>query len=228
MEELRLDELVRKGIVSLGDFVLYPLKQNVCKFTRGQTGVTNPEEQSFKTETDTKMRLARLADGSLILVAKDATKSKLRLQGWVGYSAGINTVDNMCKALYFNNELASDVRNITEDIFNQLKECNILSTTMECWLADQYEECRTINLHRYNRLYGKGVAVYNGMKLIKDNMVRYINLHSKEPVAYNTIREDNVYSLGVLPIAVLKKELIVVGGNGSEEQPWVLEAIIEK
>ena len=99
---------------------------------------------------------------------------------------------------------------------------------MECWLADQYADCRTRNLHRYNSFYGRGIAVYQGMKLIKDNMVKYINLHSREPEVYNTIRKDNVYSLGVLPIASLKKELIVVGGNGSEEQPWVLEAITEK
>ena len=133
------------GEIKIGDYVKYtptkvtltntsPIIQNLAKYSGNtdemynKTTGTNPISQ----ETTLKWRvLDKTPEGEIRLISEQPTESEVMLGGAKGYNNGVKLLDDFCKELYSNTNLATNVQNLKiEDIEGKLTS-EILSRVHE-------------------------------------------------------------------------------------------------
>ena len=97
-----------------------------------------------------------------------------------------------------------EVVTMNEDIFNQLDECNKKSPTRSYWLGSTYD-------------YEYPGYVDCGLRYVRSGNVHYSALYFSDGDA-----DTNCYD--VRPVVLLKSDLVVVAGSGTEEDPWKLRS----
>ena len=203
MKPIRLENAVETKLVGIGDYFYYQPLENEIKLTEEQTGYEG--EQILHTELGIKWRLDRLKNRRFILAANDATEQQIIFSGKIGHDEGPDTMNYTCDSLYFNRELATGVVAMDERIFYQLDKCNQTSPTRPYWLGSP---CVSTNA---------GYA-YFGLWRVGSGRVDYASLYISDGTAYTPY-------YGVRPVVLLKSDLVVVAGSGTEEDPWKLDEI---
>lgn len=167
-----LEEAIRKGIIAvgdvskgiLGDYIEYKTERKNCVLTPEQTGW--PEEQLFKTE-HLNWRLEKVGD-EVILIADDATMSKIYLKGKIGYEKGIDSMNYLCGKLY-TNFLAENVIIVNGDMFERgVSYCAssywVDSSSSDIYFGTEYFCIRIASSGRMidSFLYGLNGNAYSG------------------------------------------------------------------
>jgi hypothetical protein len=99
------------------------------------------------------------------------------------------------------------VISMDEGPFYQLTKCNKTSPTRPYWLNSQFE-C------------GDDEYSYFGIRYIQSNSIKEGDLYTSDSFGWS---EQN----SVRPVVFLKSDLMVIGGTGTENNPWVLKSLEE-
>lgn len=129
MAIIELSEAYRQNIVKRGHYIDYQPQNAYYILEKSDTGFN--EKQTFSTEP-LKWRL-EIFNGKIILIAEKPTEQRLGLKGEIGYKNGVGTQHKLCRKLYTNSSLASDVISMTVEI--QEANPHTLSKDYSYWLA---------------------------------------------------------------------------------------------
>lgn len=194
---LTLEEAFRDGLVKVGDYIDYQPIYVKCTFKEKDTGFE--KNQTFSTEK-LKWRLDEF-EGKLILIAATATEQLLTLKGNREYDEyGEKTQNKLCKKLYSNPSISSEVVSTSKEIQEQLKECNLIK--MSYWLPSR-------RVRYLINSASRGVHGLGGMGC----SVKFRSL-------FNSI--GYVRRQAVRPVVFLKSDIQInlEQGDGSKENPW--------
>lgn len=202
MKAITLEEAFREGLVKKGDYIDYQPTSATCMFDTSQTGWE--KVQTFSTE-QLGWQLDEF-EGKLILLADKPTEQLLTLKGKIGYERGVETQHELCKKLYTNSSLASDVISMTSEIQEVTKL--ILKGRYYHWLASSCVYA------------GKGIEFWY-VRLVNSGYVRSGQLWYSNLGSYS-------YSYGVRPVVYLKSNIQITNveqGDGSESNPWKIAPV---
>ena len=120
---------VNNGIVKIGDYVSYiPDKANTDKLLEElnkYSGTIENTSETLTQELELKWRVLDAKDGKVRLISDEPTKSTITLFGAKGYNNAVYLLDKICKTLYSNSKLVSNVQNLKiEDIQEKMVEKN--------------------------------------------------------------------------------------------------------
>lgn len=209
-KQMTLEGYFNLGIVRPGDYVKYTVKDRICTLEEKHTG--DDSTQVFRTEKIV-MKLDTYK-GKLILVAEDATRSTIRLEGSIGYMKGPETMDYVCRTLYTNVKIAEKVVAMSEDIWNLLSPANKFT------IHDYVLSTRRIE-YKVDKIF------YSLRRTIRDCDRQRQYIENVEMCRSRTIGASSCL-LGIRPTAFIKPKLILIGGNGTKESPWILSSNSKK
>ena len=112
------------GKIKVGDYVSYTpdvASTDVVLDELGKySGATENKSLTLSQET-LNWRVLDVKDGHVRLISAEPTDLKITLSGAKGYNNAVYLLDKICKTLYYNSKLASEVQNLKiEDIQDHL------------------------------------------------------------------------------------------------------------
>lgn len=124
-EDNTLVSKFNSGKIKVGDYVSYIPDQastdEILEELKTYSGYDANNSSTLKQEMDLKGRVLDVKDGKLRLISDNATTSSIKLSGSKGYNNAVYLLDKICKTLYNNSKLASNVQNLKiEDIQDHL------------------------------------------------------------------------------------------------------------
>ena len=124
----KLVDKVNDGTIKVGDYISYtPDKASTEESVQelavySGTDANKTLTQEIDKETGLKWRVLDVKDGKVRLISDRPTSSTITLSGAKGYNNAVYLLDKICKTLYNNSKLASNVQNLKiEDIQDHLK-----------------------------------------------------------------------------------------------------------
>ena len=128
----KLVDKVNDGTIKVGDYISYTpdqastddILQELATYsgnTDSTKNTTSTLTQEIDKETGLKWRVLDVKDGKVRLISDRPTTSTIKLSGSKGYNNAVYLLDKICKTLYNNSKLASNVQNLKiEDIQDHL------------------------------------------------------------------------------------------------------------
>ena len=126
----KLVDKVNDGTIKVGDYISYTpdgastenILQELATYSGSENkNTTSTLTQEIDKETGLKWRVLDVKDGKVRLISDRPTTSTIKLSGSKGYNNAVYLLDKICKTLYNNSKLASNVQNLKiEDIQDHL------------------------------------------------------------------------------------------------------------
>ena len=230
--------------VKPGDYIAYTVPTQSYTIKATETGYSS--DQTFNTNTYTgKWQVLYNNDNGVEIISSDVVVNTLHLKGKKGYNNFVNIL-NTASNYYTNLDYATRGRSVGSDPMSPGEVTTLYKDTEEgqkytyieeyapdlkaddtSYLID-YEVMRNLNIHNLGKNYWLAsrevnalgqVATFHGRTMQANGEILLNGLWRAEKWGSKI---DYERICGIRPVILLKSDIIITGGKGTEESPYTI------
>ncbi len=196
--------------VNLGDYITYTSSQKTSYVSTSDTGTQSM--QGFDPQNTTLWRVLEKDESTgAVSIISSGSVGDLTLKGMSGYGGAVRALDNIAN-MYINLNYANSARSIVSGDYEKLQQAGVLDIGEAYWLAST--NSATVDGRGSSYTYWRVYCITERASSSYEELY-YINNMSHQVI-------DRTETCGVRPIIILKENLLITGGSGTSDAPYII------